>query len=113
MSSIDPEAWFAAAPEGQHNVLLELRGLIMEVDPTALEAIKWGRPCYANARGLFCYLHSTKTHATLGFQQGATLDDPDGLLEGTGKDQRHVKFDARRALDPEAVLPLLRQAATR
>ena len=40
--------------------------------------------------------------ASLMFMRGADLDDPDGLLEGTGKKMRHVKlrsleeFDARR-----------------
>ena len=40
--------------------------------------------------------------ASLMFTRGADLDDPDGLLEGTGKKMRHVKlrsleqFDARR-----------------
>src|SRR5712691_13313367 len=29
-------------------------------------------------------------HVNLGFNYGATLDDPDGILEGSGKQIRHV-----------------------
>jgi hypothetical protein len=65
------------------------------------EEFKWSRPCYRTDRGIFCYLQTTKKHATLGFPGGAALDDPEGLLEGSGKDMRHVKLrtlaDAQRA----------------
>ena len=83
MSSNGVEAWFAAAAEGQRPTLEALRELILTVAPEVTEEIKWGRPCYSNARGLVCYLHHTKSYATLGFYKGAELDDPEGLLEGT------------------------------
>ena len=97
----------------RREALLELRRLIRSIDPGVVEAIKWNRPCYANARGLYCYLHSTKSYATLGFQRGASLDDPAGLLEGTGKDMRHIKFDRDRSPGDPAVRSLIRQAASR
>ncbi len=115
MSSIDPDAWFGTLVQDQRSVLLELRRLIKAVDPAVIEEIKWGRPCYSNARGMFCYLHSTKSHATLGFQKGASLDDPELLLEGTGKDMQHVKFrpfDPNRSPGHPAIVSLIRQAAS-
>jgi hypothetical protein len=112
MSHTDPKTWFSALGPDQRHVLLELRGIIKAIDPAVIEEIKWGRPCYSNARGLFCYLHSTKSYATLGFQKGASLDDPEQLLEGTGKDMRHIKLNrGRRAGDP-AIVSLIRQAAS-
>jgi hypothetical protein len=60
---------------------------------------------------MFCYLWSTKAYATLGFQKGAALDDPEGLLEGTGKDMRHIKFTRSRSPNDPSLLPLLKQAA--
>jgi hypothetical protein len=107
------DAWFDSAPESQRRVLSTLRALVQSIGPGIAEELKWGRPCYSTQRGLFCYLHSTKNHATLGFQQGTSLSDPLALLEGTGKDMRHIKFSASAELNEPAVLALLRQAAGR
>jgi hypothetical protein len=40
---------------------------------------------------VFTILPYTK-HVSIGFAHGATLPDPAGLLEGTGKVHRHVKI---------------------
>ena len=45
----------------------------------------------------FAYVNVFKTHVNVGFFQGAALDDPAGLLEGTGKHMRHAN------LKPESV----------
>lgn len=113
MPSKDTDDWFAAVEPTQRKILLELRDMIMAIEPAATESIKWNRPCYANARGLFCYLHSTRSYAVLGFQQGASLSDPAGLLEGTGKDMRHVKFDRNRRADDPVIRALVYEAARR
>jgi len=111
MSSTSADAWFKAVLPAQRGTLIALRKLIMSVAPDAVEEIKWSRPCYSNEHGTFCYLHSTKSYATLGFQKGTTLHDPDSLLEGTGKDMRHIKFRNGRSSRDPGVLELLRQAA--
>lgn len=103
--------WFDRAEPTQRRVLGALRRLVRSVAPAAVEDIKWNRACYSNAKGMFCYLHSTTSYAALGFQNGAALDDPERMLEGTGKRMRHVKFTPGRSADHPAVLALLRQAA--
>ncbi len=40
----------------------------------------------------FVYITGFSKHANLGFLGGASLNDPDGVLEGTGAAMRHVKF---------------------
>jgi hypothetical protein len=105
------EDWFNRAEPTQRRTLIALRNLVRSVAPKAVEDIKWDRPCYSNEKGMFCYLHSTKSYATLGFQNGAALDDPERMLEGTGKNMRHVKFRQGRSPDQPAVLALLRQAS--
>lgn len=62
----------------------------MEADPELKESIKWGNPVYEK-EGLVCYLAATKSYVSLGFFNGASLSDPDQLIEGTGKKMRHVK----------------------
>ncbi len=41
----------------------------------------------------------------------ASLNDPKHMLDGTGKDMRHVKIPAVDRLDQSAVLDLIQQAA--
>lgn len=48
----------------------------------------------------FGYVAVFRAHVNVGFFQGAALDDPKGLLEGTGKRMRHVKL--RPGVDVEA-----------
>jgi len=38
------------------------------------------------------YLNAFGAHVNVGFFHGAALDDPAGLLEGSGKRVRHVKL---------------------
>ena len=45
--------------------------------------------CVANAA--FGYVNVFKAHVNVGFFFGAELNDPDGLLEGSGRRMRHVK----------------------
>lgn len=112
MSAADADAWFNDADPRQRSTLVALRDLVRSVAPEAVEEIKWSRPCYSNAGGMFCYLDNTKSCATLGFQKGAALTDPERLLEGTGKDMRHIKFKQGRSPGHPAVHALLKQAAS-
>ena len=74
------------------NVVAAVRRLVKSGVPAADEAINpWGVPVF-ELNGAFCLLMVGKHHVTFGFTQGASLRDPDNLLEGTGKNLRHVKL---------------------
>ncbi len=106
------DAWFTALPTTQRPILDRLRSLIVEVNPNTVEHFKWSRPCYSAGNGLFGYLHTSKGHATLGFQNGAILSDPKMRLEGDGKDMRHIKLRTQDDFDEEYFRSLLIEAAT-
>ena len=58
----------------------------------------------------YAYIAVLGSHVNLGFYRGASLTDPSGLLEGTGKNLRHVKLrDVASAKSP-AITALLREA---
>jgi hypothetical protein len=59
------------------------------------------------------YVAMASRHVNLGFCRGASLPDPDGVLEGSGKMMRHIKFRAERDLERPFVRPLIRAAAAR
>jgi hypothetical protein len=57
--------------------------------------------------GAFGYVNAFRDHVNVGFFFGALLDDPAGLLEGTGKRGRHVKLRPGRDVDSAALARLV------
>jgi hypothetical protein len=51
------------------------------------------------------YVAVYSAHVNVGFFQGATLDDPHGLLQGSGKLMRHVKLHPGSAINRAAPDP--------
>jgi len=78
----------------------ELRRAVREAVPEAKEAVNpWGIPVW-DYYGPFCLMMLSKAHASLGFTRGTSLPDAAALLEGTGKNMRHVKLkNAAKARD--------------
>ncbi len=89
---------------------IKLRAMIFAAAPKATEVFKWSRPCY-ELDSPFCYIVANKKHINIGFNEGASLDDPQGLLEGTGKSMRHVKIDLASGTIPPGVKVLIENAA--
>jgi hypothetical protein len=56
------------------------------------------------------YVNAFATHVNVGFFLGAELDDPSGLLQGTGKRMRHVKLRAGEPIDDAALERLVEDA---
>jgi hypothetical protein len=92
--------YIAGLPAEMSQIARSVRRLILSACPGIAEELKWGRPWFAK-NGRICYLAAHRRHVTLGLARGTSLDDPDHLLEGTGKAMRHVKLravkDIRRA----------------
>ena len=51
----------------------------------------------------YAYIHVHGAHVNLGFYHGASLPDPDGLLEGTGKRMRHFKLRREQQVNAVAL----------
>ncbi len=94
---------------------LELRQLIRRLLPKVQEKIYkgWGVADFgfgAPGRG-FLSIGPQKSYVNLYFMNGVDLQDPDGLLDGTGKRLRHVKIRRSGELKNTALHALIRQAA--
>jgi hypothetical protein len=101
-------------PEAQA-LALDLRALIHRLVPKAEEKIYrgWGVADYgfgAMGRG-FMSIGPQKGYVNLYFMNGAGLPDPDGLLEGTGKNMRHIKIRTPQELKNRSLHALVRRAA--
>ena len=98
-----------AVPE-RRPVARRLREMVLDVDPEATEVVRLGDNAATYGLGPkkmsegYAYIMPHKKWVNLGFYNGAALDDPAGLLEGTGKKLRHVKV---RSME-DAEKPVLR-----
>jgi len=71
------------------------------------EVMHDGCPTACVEDAAFAYVGVFKAHANVGFFFGAELEDPAGLLEGTGKRMRHVKLKPGVGLDHAALKALI------
>jgi hypothetical protein len=55
----------------------------------------------------FGYVNSFNSHVNVGFFYGALLEDPAGILEGSGKRMRHVKLKPGRSINVAALSALV------
>jgi hypothetical protein len=55
----------------------------------------------------FSYVNVFKAHVNVGFFQGAELEDPARLLQGSGKRMRHVKVKPGVEVDGDAMANLI------
>ena len=93
------------------------RALLADVMPGITE-VPWARQKIAGygvgpkkMSQHFCYIAPFKKHLNLGFFYGAHLADPDNLLEGSGKDLRHLKIRSAADLEKPAVRRLIEDAS--
>jgi hypothetical protein len=91
-------------------IVRALRAMILEVHPNAVETVRLGDNAATYGVGPkkmtegYAYIMPLRESVNLGLYQGALLDDPKELLEGTGKGLRHVKIRSLK----EAASPALR-----
>jgi hypothetical protein len=58
----------------------------------------------------YAYIGVQASHVNLGFYHGTSLSDPAGLLEGTGKELRHLKLRNVSEVKHPSVAALVREA---
>lgn len=74
------------------------------------ELLHDGHPTACVGDAAFAYVNAFTAHVNVGFFLGASLDDPSGLLQGTGKRMRHVKLRPGHAPDASALAALVEAA---
>ena len=89
------EDWLSDQPAESHQLLTDIRDAIIASRHNFTEGIKWGSPCYwlpEISRRTITWIQPHNNYVRLGFFNGATMPDPQNLLEGTGKKLRHIKI---------------------
>lgn len=106
----DVEEFLECVPEERRPVLNRARELIRDAYPQATESIKWNQLVYEIDGSNRFYIAYFTDHVNLGFMQGSDLDDPESILEGTGKNMRHVKLRDPTELENPGVRSLVENA---
>jgi hypothetical protein len=98
-------------------LVLATRALVLELAPESIEliydaysAVSAGYSFTGRQRDSFVYIAAYAKGVNLGFWYGTLLPDPDGLLEGTGQQSRHVKIRDKMDIARRALRMLLRAA---
>jgi hypothetical protein len=82
---------------------------VRRVAPKLSRVTKWANRWYAG-RDLIVVIGAFRHHVGVEFWRGSSLPDPDRLLEGTGKNLRHVKLHTLEDASSPSFERLIRSA---
>lgn len=92
----------------QFNILQKLREIVFKVYPKTTERMMYGGIMFSledDFGGVFV----RKNHISFEFVSGFSMNDPDKLLEGTGKLRRHLKIKSLSDIDNKHVIFFVEQ----
>lgn len=78
--------------------------------PDVTELLHDGHPTACVTDAAFGYVNVFTAHVNIGFFHGASLEDPAGLLQGSGRFMRHVKARPGNLPDHASLQALVRAA---
>lgn len=99
----------AHGPDDPERVAETVRQLVRAIAPELKVQSRWGHPWYVG-NDLVFLVGAFDHHVSVEFWRGTTLKDPSHLLEGTGKNLRHVKLRSVEAATSPEFVGLLREA---
>jgi hypothetical protein len=102
------DKYISDAPDDQRKIMERLRQMIHEEVPEVSESIKWSRPVFSTSHD-FAYFKTAKSYLTLGFFHFDKITQSIDLLEGTGKDMRHIKIKSFEKLPADIIRVWIRQ----
>lgn len=102
--------WLESRPPELRPLVKEWFARLRACGPDVRELLHDGCPVACAGDAAFAYVNAFSGHVNVGFFFGANLDDPDDLMEGTGKRMRHVKLRPEQQGDPVALERLIEEA---
>lgn len=102
--------YLMAQSSENRRIIRELRAFVKKKAPALEESVKWGNGCWLKGDVPVAYVYAERIWVQFGFMLGSKLDDPRGLLEGSGRYVRHVKVFDPNEYYPDYLAKLLKQA---
>ncbi len=109
MAAKSVEEYISSLEDWKGEIVAELREIILEVSPEINESIKWAQPVYSS-NGPFSYIKAFNNAVNFGFWRGVDLEDPKGILQGSGEKMRHVRLTKLDDIDHKVFSDFVRQA---
>jgi hypothetical protein len=81
------------------NEIQRVREIILATDSNVEETIKWSSPTFMYKGNIASFFMNAKKFVSLMFHKGATINDPNGLLEGDGKEARVARFESMEDIE--------------
>jgi hypothetical protein len=104
------DAWLSEQPDALRSIAQQWFNAMRGRGNDVRELMHDGCPVACVQDAPFGYVNVFKDHVNIGFYFGAELEDPAGLLEGTGKRMRHVKRKPGDSVDVAALSTLINAA---
>ncbi len=110
------EELIADIPAELQTICNTLKSVIEGMHPETVEVVRLGDNAASFGLGpkkmseAYAYIMPRNGYVNLGFYYGATLEDPERLLEGTGKKLRHVKIRSDAQASSAGTKALLERA---
>ena len=101
------DAWLKKNPGELGSIARHCFEVIRKCGDEVCELLHDGCPVACLGDAPFCYVNVFTSHVNVGFFQGASLPDPDRMLQGTGKFRRHVKIRSGTATNAAALRLLI------
>lgn len=105
--SAEIDEWLSGDPAPLFEIARHWFSVIRDCGEDVTETIHDGCPTACVDDAAFAYVNVFKAHVSVGFYVGSSLDDPSGLLEGSGKRMRHVKLRLGEDVEEEALKALI------
>ena len=103
------ESYINSLSDFQKEIVLALREVVLSVDESVKEGIKWSSIAFFNKKNI-CGFRVAKSHITLLFMEGASLNDKHKILEGTGAKARTYKVTHVSEINTEALAELVKES---
>jgi hypothetical protein len=104
------DVWLNSPPDELRSIARKWFAEMRERGDDVRELMHDGCPVACIHDAPFGYVNTFKSHVNVGFFNGASLRDPAGLLEGTGKRMRHVKLKPGLDVDSSSLKDLIQAA---
>lgn len=101
------ERWFAAPPRELRQMARSWFERMRSCGPDVLEVLHDGHPTACLGNLAFGYVNAFRSHVNIGFFFGSVLQDPVGLLVGSGRFMRHVKIAPDGPVPEQAIGELI------
>jgi hypothetical protein len=86
------QEFIAALNPEKQAVIRAIRDAVLTVSSDVSEGVKWNALCFFKGERAFVGLMPYKNYVSVIFDRGSEINDWSGVLEGNGKQMRHIKI---------------------